>query len=58
MRIEQVEFVRKKNLPAETGIMIGGDKLIIDRLGNVVPSPVWDYYLQAPIFCVTLFDKE
>ena len=39
------KFKRKKNSEEETGLMINGDRLIVDKYSKPVEAPVWNYRL-------------
>lgn len=45
-------FKRTETGDWENGLMVNKDKLIVDKNGEVVPAPIWDYNLRMNYGCV------
>jgi hypothetical protein len=43
VKLERVRFKRTHLSVWEYGIMLGGDKLIVDKDVNPVPTPIYDW---------------
>ena len=52
MNIVACVFKRQKVTAWENGVMINGDKVIIDMNGIPVPSPIYDYVLLEHELCI------